>query len=623
MVEAYFSKPTTGGVDITMHRADTDAELANPVTVLSADQVVQKQYEVPARVRKYYFKVTLTGDGASTPTLSTIRLFRDAQTESPTRTSQTLPVGPNELSQTDIESVSVTGPTQDAGSNNATFTIWDYTGAMSSLKTQSLQPVKIETEYDGVPNKTAIFEGYVRQAKYHRKGSSNMDGVYPDKTQGRLTVQCVGEWRRLAETLAPQRFTWRDANNKGLPRKVDDVLSLLFHSAGFADSEIDLPGSELRLWGSGDSSFMMDVATPIAPFMQEVVRDFYGGHILYDPSAGSAGMWRVLPQKAAPYNILARFETETAGEVKTRVSGAHSDVLLDHMSEAYGTAVTTSPLGNSQNTIRTFIQRDTLDEWIEPPEGNSVYVAGMIGASEGGCDGSEVKSARQFDQLLINFDSFNALNLGTGHAEYPVATHADYIGRSVPIHYYDARLSSQEAVNFVARRIFDYSCHARKHMTFKAPLILVTDADDAQQQRPRPLRYYDIVEVWNHTTSAYEKFIVESVDIAYSHDNVQMATYHLVQSSIMATKAANTNSLADRPYYVSGKLKNAREGRSGPASGHWEAKKEQVMQNLTDIVQLPNPSEVLISGADPVQDTDPASGTFGDFAWIDGIDSFL
>lgn len=619
-LEWYRFLPTGTAIDVKLFDAETDLELANPILTIDDQIGAQKTYDSPDKKRKFYAVATLTtSDTAKTATLTSIKVFRDALTENPVRTPLTAPLAPDELAQIDVTGVTISGATQDAASENAVVEMYDYTGALNILRGQSLQPVKIETEIDGVPNKITLFQGYVREARYTKMGHSRAQ-VYPDKTQGRYSVTMMGEWRRLVETLAPQRYIWRDTAAGGVPQKIDVVIDTLLKSAGYTASEIDLPGSELRLWGQGDSNYLMDVATPIADFIQEIVRDFYAGHLLWDPSAGTSGKWRVLPQKLAPYNILARFETDTPADVKTRVSGAHSDKILEHMSEGYGTAATTSPLGNAQDTVRTFIQRGTLVQWVEPPEGNVVYVMGM--SSGLGCTDDDSKTPRLYDQLFVNTDSFNPFNLAPADPAYPDVTGPDYIGRAVPIHYPDPRLPSQDAVNFVARRIFDYSCHARKHLQFRAPLIIVTDADDAQQLRPRPLRYYDVVEVYNDETSTYDEYIVESVNIQYAHDREQMAMYHLVRSSIMATRAANSNSLANRLYYVNGQVVNRSKGKMWSSSGQWLAMFEQFHSSLSDIVQLPNPADVLPSGFDPPQNIDPTDPDYGKFAFIEGIDVF-
>lgn len=618
-LEWYGDIPPGTAIDVKLHKASDDLELATPIVTITDEHSGQKTYDSPDQERKFYAVATLTtASDKRTPTLTSIKIFRDALTEEPTRTAIVIPLGPNELAQVDVTAVTATGATQDAASENAVVELYDYSNKLGTLRKQSLQPIKIETEYNAVPDKTTLFQGYVREARYTKKGHSRTQ-VYPDKTHGTHSVTMMGEWRRLVETLAPQRYIWRDGSAFGLPQKVDVVIETLIGAAGYDPSEIDTPGSELRLWGKSGSYFLMDAVTPVADFIQEIVRDFYAGHLLFDASAGATGMWRVLPQKLAPYNILARFETDTAADVKTRVSGAHSDKIVDSVSEAYGTAVTTSPLGNSQNTIRTYIQRKSFVQWVEPPEGNLVYVAGMAS----GLEDSDSGRPSLIDQLFINTDSYNPFNLAPAHAKYPDVEGEDYIGRAVPIHYYDPKLPNQEAVTFTARRIFDYSCHARKHLNFRAPLILITDADDAQQQRPRPLRYYDIVEVYNDETSTYDEYIVESVNIQYTHDREQMAHYHLVRSSIMATRAANSNSLAKRPYFIDGKLQNRSMGKATAVTGRWMALQQEWFNALSDVVQLPNPFEFVPDAFEPPQNIDILSADYGKFAFVEGVDNFL
>jgi hypothetical protein len=100
-------------------------------------------------------------------------------------------------------------------------------------------------------------------------------------------------------------------------------------------------------------------------------------------------------------------------------------------------------------------------------------------------------------------------------------THPDYIGYEVPLLYIDPNLSTEAAVKWIARRLYDVMAHAIKGIRFTAPLLLVTDSSDTYQKRPRMLRYYDPVLVDGI------QFLVRSCNPSYKKDGMQFATYEL------------------------------------------------------------------------------------------------
>jgi hypothetical protein len=213
-------------------------------------------------------------------------------------------------------------------------------------------------------------------------------------------------------------------------------------------------------------------------------------------------------------------------------------------------------------------------------------------------------------QVAVNVDSYNFLNLSPGDPGYPDGSDIDYIGRCIPIVVRDRTLTTQFAVDFIARRTYDYACHARENFSFIAPMILVTDSTDTMQTRPRKLAYYDAVEV-QQLDGSFVTYLVKFCSPAYSKDGFQFARYELVRQK-------NIDDLAVMPQVpgtVAGLLRMMVQQMTGavPSNPGWNANSKASV-NDSDWMGL---AERIGSS---IQDLDNTSPDFGDFTFMLGYD---
>lgn len=522
VVEWYASTPSGCTVDVKVYDADTDVELTGGTTVFTDELGGQKSYTVNSGQDKYYAKAFFTGPGDKTPLLSELRFFRDPLTETPDQATTSFPQR-STMRQVDVTRVSVTGPGPDPSHETCGFGLQDYVGYAEFLKSRSGMPVKVDTTYDsGGVDRTVLFRGYVSEARGRKRFTG--DKSYPYAEAYAFDVTAMGEWRRLAEQLAPKRFSWYDQGAQA-PYKITEVVRTLLGTSGYPASMIDVPDLPLRLFSQNADEWVLEPGSSMADVIVDLARDYLGAYMVFDPNAGADGMWRLLQQKTAPYNVLARFE-----------QGHPGDGIVVSADGAYGTDAETSPLGNAQTVVKTFVRKGTLEQWVVPPEGNIVTVYGYAGGPNGAEAGQPEGAV--LSQTLLNVRSYNFFNLDPAHANYPDGSHADYLGRIVPIKVYDPSLQGCEAVNWVCKRVYQAACFAQKYLSFEAPLILVTDADDAEQTNPRPLRFYDAVEAWNPVTEVYDTYVVASCNPTYTKDRHQMAHYELLTTTNIADFAS-------------------------------------------------------------------------------------
>lgn len=589
-------------IDAKLFDAETGVEL--PGSLNFTDQYGgSKTYTPTDRQRYYYVQVDFATAGFFTPTFFGWRLFRDPVVGIWDSTGHTTTVddsrgSPPSLPKAQVSSVSVKGADGDPSDAGAVVVIEDYTELCPFLRGRDGVPVKVETTYDsGGTDKSVLFRGYTQGASgVPRKGTGKTPDTskYPSPYWTKYSVPCVGEWRKLSDALAPRRFTWFDrAMNE--PWLVSDFCSTLLRAAGYPDSMIDVPSSPLKMWPQGQTQNLLEPSDPIAPVLVRTVQEYFGGWLVFDENAGTDGMWRVLEQKLAPYRILARF-------MSGHPSDGGSTATVPHVDGAYGTATI-----DGEAVPVTFMRRGTFASWVERPEGNCVTVYGGALSEDAAKLGQNAGS--MLTQTLVNVRSYNALNLAEAHVNYPAPSTdgglSDYLGYYAPIRVFDPSLSTQEAVDWVCRRVYQYACFARKYVTFDAPLLLVTDPDDTEQTNPRPLRFYDAVEMWNPATQDFDTYLVVSCDPQWGKDGFQWAHYRLMTTTNIDEFTSPPPSKTSYDFlstYVAKSVMGLDTRVSKPGQ------KQFKMSGLNDWVNLPEPTSPTI------QDLDPDSATFGDLS---------
>lgn len=475
---------------------------------------------------KYYavFELGSTA-GTKTPVLRRIRATRPPVSTNNESTG-------TELST--VQRISVSGQDSDATHESALVQLSDIKDEHVTLKNRAGIPIRIEVGYDPADEtkKSTIFSGYVAQASKQTKGSANgMD--FPAERWSTYTLRCMGEWQRLMESKVGRGICF-DADPSTTDSRqawpVTGAIEYLLKDAGYESDNIIIPESPIRFFTSGDDnkSLFIESMTEIYPLIATFAFQYLGGWVEWDSNASRSaspikmGAWRLhLPPKA-----------NAEGEFKYLAHFKYKPSLITGMTLSHSLAAQKEDTGiDSQPIKNVWIRKGTLNSYVVPPEGNAVYVSGVGKPPEGAL------SKGGGDTLLpCVIHNYDAAKFTDDQPSGPNPTHPDYTnGRPNWIYYSDPSLRTQEAVNFLARRIYDVACHSQKRISFEAPLLLVTDVTDEFQRRPRPLRYGDPVLFEG------EKFFVSSVSIDYSEggSKAMMAVYELFQPSNVLSSTAS------------------------------------------------------------------------------------
>ena len=466
-----WSAATPAGCGVTGHLIDAGTGLELTITgSLGGFPMYAPAY--PART--YFVRFDLTGTGWATPTLISYRLQRDAV------------LAASRATELDVEggttSLGITGADEDPSHESATVYVEDRAGAFAVLGGTGEFTLQVETEYD--PTDAS------KRAVLHRGSVVRPEAVY--KLSGRVSyrLSSVGMWQRLAEALSPIRFNFGlDYGATGLdglplPFKVTDALRTLFGLAGYGPGSLDIPNLPIRLFASGDADgLLLEPQASLADLIVRYARDYLGYLVIADANVGTHGTWRVLPL-GTNANILAAFQSAGPGAGK-----------LVHALPSYPTHT-------------AFMRRRSHRTWVKPPEGNVVIAFGAANAAAGG------GTPKLYKQVVVNPLSFDF-----GGAETADPAGIDYLGRVRPIYQYLPAQASAEAVSWVARRVYDLSCHGKRLHSIQAPLLLVQDMDDALLTHSRPLRVNDCINV-DETPCR-----LRSVSPSYSKDAHQFAFY--------------------------------------------------------------------------------------------------
>ncbi|MBI1332696.1 MAG: hypothetical protein GC165_07430 [Armatimonadetes bacterium] len=502
VVEWFGDKPEGTDVTITCYDAETNTELnpTFPQTNYSSygyrtfdptnGRVADTSSKKYTR-RKYYAIIYLTSsDNLKTPTISRVRFYR-APVLSQTTTT------PFELST--VNSISLTGQDSDPTHETGLIQCTDFKGELSTLDTRSGMAIKVEVKYDPADDTkvSSLFNGYVVQANRTIKGGTT-GADWPVDNWSQYSITCTGEWQRLMQATASQRWDFTidastTSDSKRLPWKITDIIRILLGDS-YLDENIIIPepAYPVRLFGpSNDTQLLVvEMFTPIYPVIAKLAMLYLGGWLVWDGNASNAtgtpykmGAWRLLvpprPVDGAWVN-LAHF--------KSTPSLASSTGVRLRMGLPYQEVET----GIGGQEIQTcWIQKGSYLSYVVPPEANAVWVSGT------GVNASTVPLAIAFQELQQVAMQFKAAEFYPDQPITPDPTNPVYTnGRPVWIYYGDNELWSQEAVNFYTRRIFDLACQAQQRVKFTAPMLLITDKADTDagyQRQPRPLRYGDPV----------------------------------------------------------------------------------------------------------------------------------
>lgn len=410
--------------------------------------------------------------------------------------------------------VSTSGPGYDPELETAAIGIQDLKDELTFLRSRGKTSVRVSTTFDeGGTESTAtcvIFDGYTGRVTNHLRGKDAM--VYPDPEWRDLEIECEGKWQRLTErffharipfhdsTTSPSRATDTDGDRL-VPWKATDVIRHLLLQCGWGEEELEIPDLDIRLFIRADQKpdgvTILMPGTSVASYLAMICRDFVNGFLFWEPNAKSDGAWILRQPPDGTEDPLWTFTLDRPP----------AGPRLAHQSVSYGDAI--SPILGPD-------ERFAFSGWVTPPEGNVVTVSG----------GWDQKTGRRFQTTIVNEESFDA----PLHPATADSSNLDYVGHGgvVPVEYVDTSLDSQQACDWIARRVYNLALRGRKFVAFTAELVLV-DRQTAEPEvfttRPRsPLRPGDLVNIQDQEGNDV-LHIVHQVSPQFSNQGVMTAEY--------------------------------------------------------------------------------------------------
>jgi hypothetical protein len=468
--------PAGTGVDIqgALYEADTGLAL------VPGDNA--GEYLIPAGVKHFFGRFVLTGSGTHTPVLTGVTYELDARLSS-VRIEEAALLQAEFAAPTDVD---LLGSDQDVTHEGGHLEIHDLTDELVPLRTRDGVPIRIFTTVNEEGDESCIFEGEASAIEETVHLAAPGNPSYPF-----YSVELAGQWARVAEQRVIGNQPYGLNRDTGKPDRVTNIIRELFTDAGVPAEQMDIPDLPLEFWPSeneGAEIYILQSGTSYLDAIQNLARRYLDAWIAWAPNSGPYGQWKLRLNPADPAsNILWDFVTEAPEVIGL---GGLPVPAAQHVADTYGEAT-------------TFIR--SLRRKRKRPEYNSVYVfnspdmQGKISAYE--------HNPRSFSR----------------DAETPTADpgHIDYIGREVPESFYDPTIETQQQANWIARRLLDLGGFGRILYEFEAPLVFVTDPNDADQVRPRKLMIGDPVAIDGKVG------VLRPCSAAYRDDVLQLAEYQV------------------------------------------------------------------------------------------------
>lgn len=491
------SIPSGTSITPKLFRADTDDEV-----VASSSTTYSATFPLPSGVRHFYARFDFTGTEETTPILEGYQTRMDGivQTIEP---GEFEPEGVGIIPY-GLMSVGITGAEFDPSHESMRVSIEDLGGSFDRLNVRGRMNAQLEVEYDPEDDtkRCVIFRGHMVDNQGKVKSFGTSPDPYPGSGRKAFELTFMGVWKRLSEALSSVRFDWHGPDPSAPvgpdgvqpPYKATDAIRTMFKWAGFPDSMLNIPDIDIRLYPSTTNDLFIEPLVNLCDYIARIARDYLAMWLSYDANAGDYGKWTLIGTPTAPYTNVAAFVTEGP------------ENKLAHSLASYETDPPTA-----------FIAKGTFDTRTRPLEANRLVVTGT------GLLAGAPPELEKLTQVLYNFRSCNFFNLNEGHPSYPDPEHPDYIGYDVPLYVVDPSLQTEEAVNLVARRVFDVACLSTRVCSFMAPLILIDHEDEVGKKRP--LRFYDPVTITH--LGVESQWLVRNVNPMWDKDGFQWATYEL------------------------------------------------------------------------------------------------
>lgn len=514
-VHALGSFPSGTQFDISLMGAD-----GTPCTPLGATQIESTlAYRSFKRIdgqQEYYVLLQFGSDSNQklTPTVRSMDFVREGINSVPRQPT------PFELPPGSVTDYSIMGPGKDPTIERGSIGIMSmqdgFTVAangvadpLAALTSRSGQSVRIEanippTTVNGhVTSKSTLMiakMGTLRRKRIGGKRYLQMlragSGLaaFPSHTWWQGKAMLLGLWKRLMQAKTTQTYPFGKIDtDTGQIYSVTKVVRTLLSNAGLPPNMLsirEIPILLLTDQNDKAAAYQVEVYTEALPYCLELVKDYLGAAIVIDANAtnGGGGLDKFgcvhlklppRPDANGRYPPLCQFVDDA-----TWSDGVIREKLNLNSYPPY------VRLDNAQvPTVPIFGW--TMEDWDEPPEGNWVYVTGSLAVGETGGFWQELLAAAKLWAKICNWP---AANFGDNQPIACDPTHPDFTdGSPNLVLVIDPALNTQTAVNFAARRIFDFACHRRRYKRFAAPAVLVIDPDDPLQIRPRPLTWGDCV----------------------------------------------------------------------------------------------------------------------------------
>lgn len=370
--------------------------------------------------------------------------------------------------QSPVTRLSITGPDHDASHESASLRVADLVNRCSRLGTRGEGRIRVTTTDGEASNKAVLFDGYWIKSEGRRRGA--LGRAYPSPSWHDYDLTCLGMWKRLHERafLAYEIMSFGETiepnpplfNGNKPPWKVTDAIRFLLVAVGWPESRLDIPDLPIRLWADGTrehDTVTIQPGTNALEFCQKLAEDYLNYYLQPDMNAGTQGMFRLRPLPRASDPAVWTFTMTPAGSGKLATHAA----------------------SYASNT--SWIAKDSLVEWVVPPEGNWIQASGEVDGKIFRCEANNPKA-------------YNKPGQNTADPNHP-----DYTdGRWRPIYQrHDPTLLTREAVIFTIRRRFDLACRAQRFARFTCPLPLIDTATVSSSLYPvyqrRPLLFGDVV----------------------------------------------------------------------------------------------------------------------------------
>jgi hypothetical protein len=536
IITVYGPRPSDSSFQCNIYEETSGLQLPIQSTTVTP-AYVQFKFTCPRTdaVNERYFNTVITlnasSDQTKSPTVNRVTWQRQALGKLSTPTPLEIPI---------VSHISMSGPDKDFTHETMSFTAPDPLGVLdSTLGVQAGQTVTVDCFYDSAhPTKfSRFFQGRMVSAKRIQRGSSANITGYPKWARYQGTA--VGEWSTLAKLTTTTVRNYAAANDGVLAGwKVTDAIRDIL-SEHYLSTQIDVPDINIRFFVESNSAnqFQIESYTPIGHLIAQWARDYLGAYFVWDAnytngggSSDTNGCWRLLvpPSPGADisdgipgYNYVCQFLSD-------RYPGTKG--IPAENPYAWPTITAYNPDGSDM--VQTFCRKFTTSTQIIPPAGNKLIVTG-IGVAPSSDSGSSTLAASGGDArvkltcIVHNWKAadFGQNNVSDGHP-LPDPTHPDYTdGIPQLIYYCDPALRTAQAVQFVARRIYDMSMHSQEFVILEAPFKLIyPKAGDTKWIRPRPMRFGDPVLfngvpyfIWSAPSGAWGE----------GHDQNQMAAYEL------------------------------------------------------------------------------------------------